>query len=175
MKSKSVHLFYLTTYFVFQSTSYFIREIAVRRLFELSSKMYALFKTGYLWTVTKTELLLYPSDSLGYHLGCFLLQNSFQLQPRCESHDVFHVITGYGTDTTSEIALQYWLWGNGKRSPFTLLAMFAGFVLYADAYRRFSVALHLGRQSVPISNYCHQEALSLPLSNIKLLIKIPIS
>ena len=94
-------------------------------------------KQGTPWNLSTRQLLDFPEDSLGFHLGCFLLQHNFEPQPKCEDHDIFHVLTGYKTDTAQEIALQFFLYGNGKRSPFLSLAMGAGYLLYPDQYATF--------------------------------------
>ncbi|MGB3592354.1 MAG: hypothetical protein WBA16_11780 [Nonlabens sp.] len=162
-------LFYLPSYFVFQSTLYLLREIIVGYGFKISSSIYCYFKTGKPWNITISQLLTYPANSLGYHLGCFLLRESFELQPSCESHDIFHVITGYPTDTASEISMQYWLYGNGKRSPCTLLAMAIGLVLFMDQWSQFKASFKRGQVYSPITHLDYRHHLNLPLLSIKFL------
>lgn len=156
--------FFLYFYFEIQSTLKCIRELLVGLGFSISSKVYVQFKTGYSWQINTRALLNYPEESLGYHLGCFLLQHKFEPQPRCEDHDVFHVLTGYKIDTAQEIAMQFWLWGNGKRSPFVALAMLVGMVLYLDKYDAFTRAYLKGQQSRKIHNIDFKQHLSSPIS-----------
>ncbi|WP_124980075.1 hypothetical protein [Nonlabens xiamenensis] len=159
----SLKTFFLSLYFEIQSTFILLREVFVTHSFSLSSKIYVFFKSGPSWKLHTRQLLTYPPKSLGYHLGCFLLQHKFEPQPKCEDHDIFHVITGYGVTTADEIAMQYWLWGNGKRSPFVLLAMAVGLVLYPEKYQSFKTAYIKGRLSRPIHQLDFKRHLSSPM------------
>jgi hypothetical protein len=143
-------LFFLPLNFEFQSTFNLSREFIVSVGFDLSRKLYLLFKKEVAWNITRRELLSYPESSLGFHLGCFLLQHDFSPQGTCEDHDVFHVLTGFKTDTAQEIAMQYWLWGNGKRSLFVVLAMCSGMLFYPDRYRFFKNSYLKGSLTKPI-------------------------
>lgn len=156
--------FFLSFYFEIQSTLKTIREVFVFHSFATVSKLYVKFKTGACWNVHTRELLSYPEESLGYHLGCFLLQHKFEPQPLCEDHDIFHVLTGYKIDTAQEIAMQYWLWGNGKRSPFVILAMLVGIVLYIDKYELFADAFFNGKNSQAIHDLDFKQYLYSPIS-----------
>ena len=167
LKTKIMKTFFLSTYFEIQSTLKTIREVFVYHSFELASNIYVKFKTGPSWQVNTQQLLSYPSESLGYHLGCFLIQHKFEPQPRCEDHDVFHVLTDYKIDTAQEIAMQYWLWGNGKRSPFVLLAMLVGVILYVDQYILFIEAFSSGHNSAPIYHLDFKQYLYSPISIFK--------
>lgn len=167
--------FFLSIYFEIQSTLKYIREILVGLGFEISSKIYVGFKTGAPWHIHTKQLLSYPQETLGHHLGCFLLQNKFEPQPRCEDHDVFHVLTGYKIDTAQEIAMQFWLWGNGKRSPFVALAMLVGVLFYLDKYDAFTRAYLKGQQSYTIHNIDFKQHLSSPISLFKTTSKTQLS
>ena len=138
---------FLSIHFEFQSTLLIIRDLVVGVSFDLTSRVYVLFKRNKPWGISRSELLLYPPESLGFHLGCFLLKQHFEPQPHCENHDIFHILTGYMTDTAQEIALQFFLYGNGKHSPFLHLAMFAGIILFPDQYALFREAYRKGTQA----------------------------
>ena len=167
LKPKIMKTFFLSIYFEIQSTLTLFREVFVNFSFELASSVYIRFKTGPSWNVHTKQLLSYPEDSLGYHLGCFLIQHKLEPQPRCEDHDVFHVLTDYKIDTAQEIAMQYWLWGNGKRSPFVLLAMLVGVVLYVDQYSIFIHAIEAGHKASPIHDIDFKQHLYSPIALIK--------
>lgn len=158
---------FLSFYFEIQSTLKHLRELLVSLGFTISSKMYVFFKKGTSWHLQTNQLLSYPKHSLGFHLGCFLLKHKFEPQPRCEDHDVFHVLTGYKVDTAQEIAMQFWLWGNGKRSPFVALAMLVGLLLYLDCYDSFTRAYLKGQYSKAIHHIDFSQHLSSPISNFK--------
>lgn len=159
--------FFLSIYFEIQSTLKYVREVFVAFSFELVSRLYVQFKAGAQWHVNTRQLRSYPSESLAYHLGCFLLQHNFEPQPRCEAHDVFHVLTGYQVNTAQEIAMQFWLFGNGKRSLFVLLAMLVGAVLYVDEYSAFAKAYSTGKRAPNIHSIDFKQHLSTPISLFK--------
>lgn len=159
-------LFFLPFYFEFQSTFILLREVLVSLGFDISRRFYLLFKMGKSWDLNTTDLLKYPSYSLGFHLGCFLLKNQFTPQALCEDHDVFHVLTGFKTDTKNEIAMQYWLWGNGKRSFFVAIAMLCGIFFFPDAYSFFKKSFIKGSLCNSIHSANYQKLLSSDLQTL---------
>lgn len=158
-------MFFLSFFFGLQDVLYKAREQFVGLGFKLSSRLYILLKSDPVWKITASELVLYPKSSLGFHLGIFLLNNKFEPQPRCEDHDVFHVLTGFSTNVAQEIAMQYWLWGNGKRSIYSALAMFVGGVFYPDQYRVFLNSYRQGGRCKAIHNIDYQKRLFSPVTH----------
>lgn len=152
-------LFFLPNYFEIQSTFNTMREIVVNLGFDISRHVYMLFKKGESWSLKSIDLLKYPYSSLGFHLGCFLLKHEFTPQEKCEDHDVYHVLTGFNTDTKDEIAMQYWLWGNGKRSIFVAIAMLSGIAFYPDAWTYFKNSFLKGVLSESIHNKNYKDLL----------------
>ncbi|MDX2000820.1 MAG: hypothetical protein SFW35_00180 [Chitinophagales bacterium] len=110
------------------------------------------------WKLTTSDLLAYPPGSLGRRIGSFLQSNHLEPIPKVERHDVFHVLTAYGTDTVDEVALQVFLLGNGKRSLFNLLAA-GSCLLLPDYWSVFQVAFRRGRRARNISDYHFQSLL----------------
>ncbi len=94
------------------------RATLLNTLFESSYKFYAQHFKGHKtpWGLTAKDLLEHPPGSLGHRVGQYLRDNGFELLPKLENHDIFHVVTQTPTDVKSEIGLQYLLWGNGKSS-----------------------------------------------------------
>ena len=84
----------------------------------------------------------------------------------------FHVLTGYQTDTAQEIALQFFLYGNGKRSAFLLLAMFAGYLLYPDHYKTFKKAQKKGQNTCTLHDFKYKEVLNTSITTLKIIFKI---
>lgn len=158
---------FLPSYFEIQSTLLIVRELFVGASFDLTSRLYVKVKQGTPWNLSTRQLLDFPEDSLGFHLGCFLLQHNFEPQPKCEDHDIFHVLTGYKTDTAQEIALQFFLYGNGKRSPFLSLAMGVGYLLYPDQYATFKVTKEQGRLAPPVYDLDFKALLHKPFKQLK--------
>ncbi len=145
-----------------------IRAIILESLYELSKRPYRKFvKRSRLWTVTLPELLTYPQTSLGFHLACFLLAHSFEMQPKLESHDVFHVLTGIGTSVPEEIGMQYYLLGNGKRSLYLYTVVLMGSLFYPDHLGSFHRAYVRGKSALPFHQLDFSKLLQQPLTRIQ--------
>jgi hypothetical protein len=97
------------------------------------------------WQTTLADLLACPAGSLGRRLGQFLDTNNLQLLPGFESHDVAHVLLGYETSAVEEVCLQWCLLGNGKRSPYCLMAAFIGALCFPEHWGALGVAWQRGR------------------------------
>lgn len=146
-----------------------IRERLIAWLFHISIGPYAiLFKsTKESWGLTANDLLDYPSGSLGQATGLFLTKNSFELMDRLEAHDTYHVITGYGTDVPNEIAQQYFLFGNGKRTLYVVGVLLLSLILLPDNMKQYLTAYRRGQASQPIHTLDMKTILYQPLLDIK--------
>ena len=110
-----------------------LRKQLIEWLFENSQKVYTnLFKNHEPWGIYREELLTYPDESFGKHLGLFLAKNNFELIAKVERHDAYHTLTGYDTNVEDEIALQCLCFGNGKRSMYLYGAMILGIIILPD-------------------------------------------
>lgn len=89
------------------------------------------------WGISQAEILLYPEGTLGKTLGEFYRSNGFDIMPKLENHDVFHILTDTGTEIQDEIAMQYLLLGNGKFSFYLLAMLFIGTMLYPEFLRYY--------------------------------------
>lgn len=145
-----------------------MRAILLETLYELSKKPYQRYlKKNNCWDVTSSELLRFPQDSLGFHLGCFLLKHHFDMQPKLESHDVFHVLTGTGTSVPEEISMQFYLLGNGKRSLYLVMVILLGTLLYPDHYKLFIRAFRRGRKALPFHHLDFSKMLNQPVLRLQ--------
>ncbi|WP_034059909.1 Coq4 family protein [Lacinutrix jangbogonensis] len=123
-----------------------LRKQLINWLFAISSKIYTrIYKNHKPWDITKTELLSCSKESLGFNLGLFLDQNNFELIPKVERHDCYHVLTGYSTEVEDEIALQYLSFGNGKRSPYLYGAVILGTIILPDYLTYYLKSYHIGK------------------------------
>ncbi|WP_233581809.1 ubiquinone biosynthesis protein COQ4 [Flavobacterium macacae] len=104
-----------------------MKDLLIEKLYEISKKPYQkFFKKNQPWNISQQEFLHYPEETLGFHLGCFLLKHNFDIQPKLEDHDVVHVLTNTGISVPEEIGMQYLLFGNGKRSLYLYMVMLTG-------------------------------------------------
>jgi ubiquinone biosynthesis protein Coq4 len=148
------------------------RKQLIVGLFELSEKFYTRHfkKNKQPWKVTRSELMLYPKKTFGNYLGQFLSSNNFELIPKVERHDAYHVLTGYGTNVEDEIALQYVCFGNGKRSPYLFGVMFLGSLLLPDYLNYYLRSYRIGRKAHAFYHWDFSKMLDTSLDEMRLAI-----
>ncbi len=124
------------------------RERLCHYLFQKSAEPYAKwFKRNKApWDLSASDLQLYPKNTFGYKVGVFLAVNGFEFFPKHETHDLFHVITGYGVSVKEEIGLQFLLYGNGKRSLYLYLVMSLGFFIVPEYYKFYKRSYQIGKK-----------------------------
>ena len=145
-----------------------MKDLFIEKMYEHSKKPYQKFiKKGKAWEINIPELIQLPADSLGFHLGCFLLKYNFEIQPKLEDHDVIHVLTNTGISVVEEIGMQYYLFGNGKRSLYLLLVILSGTLFYPTKLSYFKNEFSKGKQAHPFYNLDFLNMLSLPLVTIQ--------
>ena len=137
-------------------------------MYEWSKKPYQkFFKKNETWPITSKELIRYPPESLGFHMGCFLLKYNFEIQPKLEDHDVFHVLTNTGVSVTEEIGMQYFLLGNGKRSAYQFAVIVIGTLFYPMQWKRFNTFYRRGKSAHQFYDLPFEKMLLQPLQNIQ--------
>lgn len=136
-------------------------------LFDKTKTPYANLKNRAPWGISRAELLAYPQNSLGNRLGVFLKENNFHPIPKLENHDLFHVLTGYGTEVEDEIALQYFFLGNGKRSAYLIGVIILGILLFPETYRYFIKAYNKGANANKFYHWKFKIHLHIPIESIK--------
>ncbi|MEE9361491.1 MAG: hypothetical protein V3U92_02725 [Cellulophaga sp.] len=145
-----------------------MREKAMEYLYEWSKKPYQKFiKRNCAWNVSMSKLKNYPKQSLGFHLSRFLTKHNFEIQPKLENHDVFHVLTKTGISVPEEISMQYHLLGNGKRSAYLFTVILLGTLLFPDYLFFFRKAYSKGREALLFHSLDFSKMLHLPLERIK--------
>lgn len=119
------------------------------------------------WEENCQSLLAREKDSLGFALGHFLQKNGLTLMPKLETHDVYHVITGYPIDVQSEAELLFFILGNGKRSLFTLASTLLALFLMPEWWGIYWKSYQKGRKVTSFVNENLQEWLDKPLSEVQ--------
>ena len=137
--------------------------------FELTSKMYTSInkRNQETWKVGKKELLKMDTDTLGFQLGTFLNENGFDLIPKAERHDCFHVFTNYGTTVENEIGLQYLRLGNGSRSIYTFVAVIAGTLLLPEFYEHYLTSFLIGKKADNFQQIDFKAHLKTPIDDLR--------
>ncbi len=147
------------------------REKLCEWLFESSKGPYGKYiKKNKEWELTREDLMSYDKESLGYALGSFLTTNDFQLLPKLERHDVYHVLTDFTISVKDEIAMQFFFFGNGKRSLYLFFVMIVGAFLFPEHYRYFKKCYRQGTEAISFGHWHMLDFLHLPLSRLKKII-----
>lgn len=144
-----------------------MRAIILEKLYEWSLAPYQSLKNKTAWDVGIDDLLQFPKNTLGYGIGHFLSKNNFDLQQKLESHDVFHVLTGTGITVPEEISMQFYLFGNGKRSLYLFTVILIGGLLYLDYSRVFYRTYKRGKWALRFYQLDFYKLLHQPLEKIK--------
>ncbi len=144
-----------------------IRKQLINWGFEKSEALYRKFKKKEPWGITSSQLLEMPRDTFGYHLGTFLSTNGFELIPKVERHDAYHVLTGFGTTVEEEIALQYTCFANGKRTPYLFGVLLFGTLLLPEYFKLYVKAYRYGKQANSFHHFDFKEVLPLSFSQFK--------
>lgn len=149
----------------------YLRKQLIIWLFEHSHRIYTnLFKNHDSWNLTKADLLQFPRDSFGRHLGEFLNENNFELIPKVERHDCYHVLCGYSTKVEDEIALQCLCYGNGKRSPYLYGAILLGIAILPDYYKYYYKSYCIGKQANSFHRFNYIKLLDIPITDLREII-----
>lgn len=145
-----------------------MKDQIIEKLFELSKIPYEKFiKKNKPWDIRQQDLLQFPKESLGFHLGCFLSAHNFELQAKFEDHDIFHVLTNIGTTVPEEIGMQCYLFGNGKRSLYLFIGMLPGALFYLDRISYFIRQYKRGRKAKPFHGLDYLTKLLVPLKTLR--------
>lgn len=120
------------------------------------------------WQTSSTDLVTtYSTGTLGAAIGYFLRINEFELIPRFEDHDVLHVLLEYDTSLKGEIQLQYFLFGNGKRSVYVILTCSLGLLIAPEYCQAYSFAYARGRNARKIYSIDFREHLFTNINSLR--------
>lgn len=144
------------------------RKKLITWLFEKSQIIYTnYFKKNKPWGLTKLKLLKFPKDSFGYHLGVFLDENDFDLIPKAERHDAYHILTGFGTKVEDEIAQQYLCFANGKRSLYLFAVLILGTIILPDYLNYYLRSYKIGKSANIFHKLDFKGLLHIPFNDLQ--------
>lgn len=98
------------------------------------------------WLITIESLSTYTNGTLGKDLYYFLTSNNLEIQPKLETHDIYHVLTLTPIDVPSEIAMQYYIRGNGKKSIYNLFTILIGTIVLPEEIPYFIRSYKKGKK-----------------------------
>ncbi len=144
-----------------------MKDQFVEKMHEISKKPYQkFFKKNKPYAIEKHQLLDMPKQSLGFHLGCFLIKYHLEIQPKLEDHDVIHVLTNTGISVPKEIGMQYYLFGNGKRSLYLFMIITCGTCFYPTRLTYFIKQFRKGKMAHQFHYLDFSKMLLQPLENL---------
>lgn len=150
-----------------------MKDLIIEKMYELSKKPYQrFFKRNKAWEVTIPELIQLPQESLGFHLGCFLVKYQFEIQPKLEDHDIIHVLTNTGISVPEEIGMQYFLMGNGKKSMYMMSVIFIGTLFYPTRLDYFITQYQRGLQAHSFYHLDYSKMLNQSIAELRLTFNI---
>lgn len=126
-----------------------------------------MFKKSTAWDLSLADYLNNPEASLGFHLGSFLEKSNFSIQPQLEEHDVYHVLTNTGITVVDEIDMQFYLLGNGKRTPFVFIVIMTGLIFHPNQLKRFLSTYKKGKQAHRFYDLDFSKMLAVPIQTIQ--------
>ena len=117
--------------------------------------------------ITMDELISYPQESLGFHLGRFLFDYSYEADPTPEREDIYRLLLTREVSNKEEIAMHYYLFGNGNFGLRTVFILASGAVFYPHCLKYFYKKYRDGRNAFRFYDVDHFRMLHLPVQQIK--------
>jgi len=119
------------------------------------------------WNISTAELLRFPENSLGRALGEFLAKDGLEPLAGAEYHDAQHVLLDYSVSFKDEVALQFFLHGNGKKSIASVSTMIGAWCILPTQWKYLRKAYERGKQAADISTLNLKTLLSRDLLQVK--------
>lgn len=117
--------------------------------------------------LTLEELMSFPTGTLGHKLGLFLFNNSCEAEPVPEKEDIHRLLITKEISNKEEVAMQYYLFGNGDYSLFTIFGMITGGLLYLHYLPYFIKRYREGKNALRFYDVDCFRMLHLPVEKIK--------
>lgn len=121
------------------------------------------------WNLSTAELLRYPEGSLGKTLGDFLKLHEVEILTGAEYHDIHHILFDYSISFKDEVALQFFLHGNGKKSIASVSTRIGAWCLLPTEWKYLKASYERGKKCKDVSklnfrNMLHDDFLQVKAS-----------
>ena len=103
------------------------------------------------WNLRTAELLKFPDGSLGKELGEFLQKYHVEPLAGAEYHDLHHVLFDFSISFKDEVALQFFLQGNGKRSIASISTCIGAWFILPTQWKYLKASYERGKKCKDIS------------------------
>lgn len=139
------------------------------KLYGWSSRLYAeVFKFHkQAWNISKEDFAKFSPGTLGFALGQFYETKGFDVMPKLENHDVFHVITQTDTEIADEIAMQYLLLGNGKVSLYLIGMVLVGGLIFPEYFPYYIRSFRKGQRFIKFHDVEFKQLLNYAVADLR--------
>ncbi len=103
------------------------------------------------WKLSTADLLSFPDGTVGKALGEFFKKNKFEPIAGAESHDLYHVLFDFSSSFKDEVALQFFLRGNGKNSIASFGTSIGAWCLLPTQWSYLKTSYQCGKKCSDIS------------------------
>jgi ubiquinone biosynthesis protein Coq4 len=124
------------------------------------------------WNLRTADLLQYPDGSVGKCVGEFLKKDHLEPIARAESHDVLHVLLGYSVKFKDEVAMQFFLRGNGNNSIASFLTSVGAWIVLPFHWNYLRTAYARGKNSADVSKLNYKAVLIENIDDVKNKLRI---
>ncbi len=119
------------------------------------------------WHLKRADLLQFPEGTVGRAVGEFLAKDNLELLERAEYHDVHHVLFDFSNSLKDEIALQFFLRGNGNHSLASCGTAVGGWFVLPFHWRYLRACYRRGKKCADVSGLNTKEILGSQLSAVR--------
>ncbi len=119
------------------------------------------------WNLSTAELLQFPEGSLGKALGEFLNEQHVELLAGAEYHDIHHVLFDYSVSFKDEVALQFFLHGNGKKSIASVSTRIGAWCLLPTQWKYLKASYERGKKCKDVSAFNFKNMLCQDITQVK--------
>ncbi len=117
--------------------------------------------------ITALSLVNFPEDTLGRHLGKFLLKTNYGQNVYVCNDDALQLLIAGDYSFTNEIAVQYYLLGNGCFGLRRICVMAIGLAILPHKMAYFYQKYKEGKSALRFFDIDHMRLLHLPLKQVK--------
>lgn len=119
------------------------------------------------WDITTKELHAFPEGTLGKALADFLTEHGVGLLKGAEYHDIQHVLLGYSVSFKDEVALQFFLHGNGNKSFASISTRIGAWLFLPTQWNYLKAAYERGKRCKDITKLNYKALLYDDIEIIK--------
>lgn len=119
------------------------------------------------WGLSTRDLLKYPEGSLGKALGDFLKLHEVEILTGAEYHDIHHILFDFSISFKDEVALQFFLHGNGKKSIASVSTRIGAWFLLPTEWKYLKASYERGKKCKDVSKLNFKNMLHDDFSQVK--------